>query len=199
MPVPRSLRHLLAALAAGLAPALASAQLAPRPARPAVLGTVSINPLGIPFGVAAAEAERTVGTGGVALGVGAFTTIGGDLFDDEYRYTSAQLKLKYYPAERGLRGFAVGVTAGVAHARDVRQVYAYDPGSGSFTGVQPVRRSATAPTLGAVLDYNFLIGRRQRFLVGLGVGARRVLAGERSREPLGHTIPDGRLQIGFGY
>jgi hypothetical protein len=64
--------------------------------------------------------------------------------------------------------------------------------------------------VGTVLDYNFLLGARQRFLVGLGLGARRVLGSRPAatntsmfdsgyRPGLDQTLFDGRLQIGFGF
>lgn len=180
--------------------------------RPTVRSTASVNLLGIPFGWLAAEGERAVGTHGVAVGAGVFSTLGFGIDDGDYRFTSAQAKLKYYPSENGLRGFSVGVTAGVASARDVVYDGVYDGGavlapattpssstSYQVTKVELRTHARTAPTLGVVLDYNFLVGRRRRFLVGLGVGARRALVSERTRGPLDRALPDGRLQVGFGF
>ena len=62
-----------------------------------------------------------------------------------------------------------------------------------------VTRARTAPTLGATLDYNFLVGRRRNFLVGIGVGVRRPLGVPRSSGPLDHPLFDPRLQVGFGF
>ena len=60
-------------------------------------------------------------------------------------------------------------------------------------------RSEGAPTLGVLLDYNWLIGARRRFLVGTGIGARRVLKDVASDSPLSQVYPDGRLQIGLAF
>jgi hypothetical protein len=167
------------------------------------VSTVATNPVGIPFGVLSGEYERAVGTRGLALGVGGLTTFGrspevlNDGGSDTFR--SLQLKLKYYPAERGLRGFAIGVTAGVAHERELWfGSYAYDA-SGREVWSQRETRARTAPTLGATIDYNFLLGRRQRFLIGLGLGARRPLGVPDGTGPLTRPFIDPRLQIGFGF
>src|SRR4051812_46841989 len=67
---------------------------------------VGLNPLIIPFDLGSAEFE---------VGVAQGTTIGGNVsyidVDDD-RFTSADLKVRYYPGEVVLRGFSVGFTAG---------------------------------------------------------------------------------------
>lgn len=200
-----------------LALCCAAAPLRAQPAaRPAVTQTASINLLGLPLGFASGEYERAVGRNGFALGVGGLATFddrsdGLPYNDDRDRFASAQLKLKYYPAARGLRGFAVGVTGGVVSARGYEFVQTgTDPRYGYPIG-STRRTPVTKPTLGAVLDYNFFIGRQRRFLVGLGIGARRVLGSEhRTGNVNGYpttshsafadpALPDGRLQIGFGF
>jgi hypothetical protein len=176
---------------------------APAPARRVVTQTASVNLLALPFGVASGEYERTVGSG-FAVGVGGLATL--DVIDDDddvyggtydARVSTLQLKLKYYPREEGLRGFAVGITAGLVAASERQRPFVFDPVTQMGRPGAPVRRSVTAPTLGAVLDYNFLLGRRRRFLVGIGVGARRVLGGRDG--VVDATLPDGRLQIGIGF
>jgi hypothetical protein len=191
--------------AAGAQPSAPPLSLAGRP-RPVVTQTAAVNLLALPVGFASGEYERAVGSG-FALGIGGVTSLGfapgndddvyGGSFDE--RLATAQLKLKYYPAENGLRGLAVGLTAGVAHFGRSERTTVFDPATGSYLGAGPAaRRTKTAPTVGAVVDYNFLLGRRRRFLVGVGIGARRAL-GVRDRDPLDATLPDGRLQIGFGF
>jgi hypothetical protein len=60
---------------------------------------------------------------------------------------------------------------------------------------------ATGFTFGAVLDYSWLLGRRERFYVGTGIGAKRVFgldddAGTPDEEyPV--VLPSFRLQTGF--
>lgn len=205
-----SRRH-LAVLALGCAAAPLRAQTA-RPAapRPSVVQTASINLLGLPFGFVSGEYERAVGRNGFAVGVGGLATFLSDgdgndaLLDasgDQFR--SLQAKLKYYPAANGLRGFAVGATAGFVSATGYQFVSTgADPVTGYPLHTTTTHSTISKPTLGAVLDYNFLIGRQRRFLVGVGVGARRVLNRRRSddvRYLLDRSLVDGRLQIGFGF
>lgn len=156
--------------------------------------TVSINPLGLPFGFFSGEYEFSpAGTGGFTLGVGGTYAMGyiQDENDaDEARDAWVEGKVLYYPGEVPLRGFAVGLTVGYHNARN--------DGGGLFDG-GPTVRSEGAPTLGVLLDYNWLIGARRRFLVGTGIGARRVLKDVASDSPLSPVYPDGRLQIGLAF
>ena len=57
------------------------------------------------------------------------------------------------------------------------------------------RESLTAPTLGIILDYNWLLGRSEHFLIGTGVGAKRVLASEteRARADVSRAVLTTRL------
>jgi hypothetical protein len=196
----------------------------PAPARQ----TGARNLPGIPSGLVSGEYERAIGREGFAFGVGGTAAFDvdntGDLFYDDsgtHRYLSLQAKLKYYPSARGLRGFAVGVTVGgvpqrAVGSRLVRLDTVRIPG-GSFPPpvFEPTRRTINNPTVGTVLDYNLFIGPRQRFLVGLGVGARRVLGVTRDRTRIeGHdglgygaeygprsdrALFDGRLHVGSGF
>lgn len=194
---------------AGALPGVVAAQEVPAAAsggarpRPAVGRTFSTNPLALPFGVVSGELEQAIGRRGLAIGLGGLTTFGrepqvlNDGGSDVFR--SLQLKLKYYPREEGLRGFAVGVTAGVAHERELWWGSAQYDGNGRLLWEQRVTRARTAPTVGATLDYNVFLGKQRRFLVGLGVGARRALGVPRGGGPLEDPLIDPRLQIGFGF
>ena len=198
-------------LRSALAAALLSAPAAAQPAavqpvaragapRPLVTQTAAVNLLALPFGAAVAEYERAVGRGfAVAVGgrAGFGNTAPGDGRASEDRRANAQLKLKYYPREEGLRGFAIGVTAGVAYASRPGGSASAPAPDASVSGAG-VRRSVTAPTFGAALDYNFLVGRQRRFLVGVGVGARRAL-GVRREDPLDAATATSRFQLGFGF
>lgn len=184
------------AVAAGAPPAT---QL---PARPRVTRTLSTGPLALPFGVASAEFEQAVGRRGLAVGVGAFTTFTGEpeVANDggSQRFQSLQAKLKYYPREDGLRGFSVGVTGGVAYERELRTRFSGIDANGRETVYSETYAARTAPTIGATVDYNFLLGRQRRFLLGLGFGTRRALGGSRG-DPMGEPLIDGRLQVGLGF
>ena len=95
-------------------------------------------------------------------GVGSYIDV-----DDE-RYTSVDFKLRYYPGEVVLRGFSVGA--------ERRHFFA----TATFAR-WTTRESLDAPTLGVIVDYNWMLGAKRRFLVGTGVGAKRVLASAEER------------------
>ena len=159
--------------------------------------TLSVNPIALPFGLFSAEFERAMASG-FTFGAGGSYFDGEVLDDDEFeggdgRDAWVQAKLKYYPGETALKGFAVGLTLGYQSAEDVVESYAP---SGVVTSATV---SEGAATVGVVLDYNWLIGRRRRFLVGTGIGARRVLKDVNYESPLAQVYPDGRLQIGFAF
>ena len=140
---------------------------------------VGLNPLGIPFEVASLEVEGVI-LPGVTLGASASYNALGDDDDDgqgpgNARYTSGDVKVRYYPSEIALRGFGVGLALGVTGYSKVVDV---DPA----TGFQPRRESVTAPTISVLADYNFLLGARERFVVGTGIGAKRLLASEEDRD-----------------
>jgi hypothetical protein len=211
--VSRSLRSSLTALAlagqalVGLSAraqmASPAAGAAPRPPIRAIGQTVSTDPLAAPFGFVSGEYERAIGRRGLAVGVGGLTSVGrspeapNDGGSDVFR--SLQLKLKYYPRQDGLGGLAVGVTLGVAHERELWYGSSMIDASGREVWLQRVTRSRTAPTLGTTVDYNLFLGRSRRFLVGLGIGARRPLGVRAHSGPLDDPLIDPRVQFGVGF
>jgi hypothetical protein len=153
---------------------------------------LSVNPIALPFGWLSAEYERvaspafTLGLGGAYVNDAAFED---DDFDDA-RDAWIHARVRYFPNERAPRGFSIGLTAGYHSAR----------GRGDFADVTDPLRTEGAPTLGVVLDYDWLLGRRRRFAVGTGIGVRRVLTNvDTDVSPLEQVYPDGRLQIGFAF
>jgi hypothetical protein len=123
---------------------------------------VAINPLGIPFDIASAEVESAVAPGITVGGLGSYTSL------DHDRYTTFDAKVRYYPGEIVLRGFSVGGSVGHTHFTT-----SGTPGSLGYA------------TIGLLVDYNFMLGAAGRFVVGTGVGAKRVLASADKREPFG--------------
>lgn len=191
----------LAALAvASVAPAALRAQETPPPpaaGRPATAGPYRFTLGGSPFlpiaGVVSGEWERAVGARGVSVGVGGLADFSGS----EERFSSLQAKVKYYPNEVTLKGFAIGVTVGVLSAYDRESGFLCD-----FPGCVPIAerdRRDTKPTFGVVLDYNWLVGRQRRLLVGAGIGVRRVLGDVGGDSPLNEVWPDGRLVLGWAF
>jgi hypothetical protein len=85
----------------------------------------------------------------------------------------------------------------IAHADHTRfSRLVFDPGS-----FDPVRAQLETPTLGVLLDYNWAHGSDRRFVVGLGVGAKRILATrtERERLQLDRAYMTGRFVIGLKF
>jgi len=141
---------------------------------------IGFNPLGLPANVFTLELENAVSSGITVGAVGSYID-----FRDS-RYTTADFKVRYYPSEVVLRGFAVGVSAGVTRYSHV---------------VADVRQSLSAPTAGILVDYNWLLGRSERFLIGTGIGAKRVLASESERQRVheDYATVTTRLILGFAF
>lgn len=181
----------LAAALLSLSAGSARAQVpAPRGRVPIPTQTyIGFNPLGLPANVFTLELENAVSSGITVGAVGSYID-----FDDS-RYTTADFKVRYYPSEVVLRGFAVGASAGFTRYSHV--VTESDPTQGSFR----VRESLSAPTAGILLDYNWLLGRSERFVVGTGIGAKRILASEseRQRAHVDYATITTRLILGFAF
>jgi len=142
--------------------------------------SVAINPLAIPFDIVSGEIETGIAQGVTIGALASYTRL------DDDRYTTFDAKFRYYPGEVVLRGFSLGASVGYTHF---------------VTTSTPQRQELDFPTLGIILDYNWLIGRHERFLVGAGVGAKRVLASsdDRDRVALDHAYVTARFVIGFTF
>jgi hypothetical protein len=140
-------------------------------------GFVGLNPLGIPFDIFSIEAEGWLLPGFTVGGSGSYNSVRGDIGAGgrDPRFGSGDVKVRYYPAEIPFRGLAVGLGLGVTRYSSVVQV-------ASPAGLAEDRQHVTAPTISIFGDYNYLIGARQRFIVGTGVGAKRLLASEEERD-----------------
>ena len=151
---------------------------------------IGINPLGIPFDIFTAEGETGVAQG-ITLGA-----LGSHIDVDNDRYSSLDFKFRYYPGEVVLRGFSLGATVGVLGYSKRSEVF-FPNGAGSSTE----RESLNAATLGIIADYNWLLGSQHRFLVGTGLGAKRVLASsdERSRVGLDRAYMTARFTVGIAF
>ena len=176
--IPHSFRAVILALltATVVVPTTARAQDRGAPIYPVPFrAIVGINPLGIPFDIGAFEVEGVI-LPGFSLGAAAsYSALGDDEGEGEGdpRFTSGDVKLRYYPGEVALRGFSVGLGLGVTRYSENR--------SAGTPGVFQ-REAVTAPTISVLADYNFLLGARQRFVVGTGIGAKRLLATEEDRD-----------------
>lgn len=131
---------------------------------------IGINPLGIAFDIASIEIENAIAPGITLGGLGSYTDV------SDSRFTTFDLKVRYYPGEVVLRGFSLGGSVGYTRFSNI-------PDNTPATG--PVRQSLDAPTVGIIADYNWMLGVRRRFVLGTGVGAKRVLASSEDRTRVG--------------
>lgn len=171
------LRRILLSIALCTASPLAAQSSAPQPFRQAL----TINPIGLPFELISAEYER-------ALNPAATFGIGASYFGafDEGDYISGEAKLRYYPNERAIRGFSIGGTIGFARV---------SADADEFTE----EATTTGFTTGVILDYNWLLGRQRRFVVGTGIGAKRIFADDDDFDDLEFAYPTLRLQVGYAF
>jgi hypothetical protein len=167
------LAGVLTLVVAGAVTAAPLAAQAPRANNTAL----SINPLGLPFEWFSAELERKTGR---MVTVGASFSYFGLI--DDVSYLSFDGKVRLYPNEEALRGFSIGISLGLVR---VAEDYSSEPD-----------RSEAAPSVGVVADYNWLLGRTKRFLVGTGVGAKRILGDGDDFNDASFTYPTLRFQVG---
>ena len=59
------------------------------------------------------------------------------------------------------------------------------------------RNSETRPSLGVIVDYNWILGRTRRFVVGTGVGAKRIFGLDDDFIDANVGYPTARFQVGF--
>ena len=179
------LREFLAALVIVCAAHRAAAQgggtLVPIPYRT----YIGINPLGIPFDVGSAEVESAIAPGITLGGLASYTDV------DDDRWLSFDAKVRYYPGEVVLRGFSLGLSVGSLRYSTLRP---------SSFGDQ-VRQVLTAPTVGVITDYNWMLGTERRFIVGTGLGAKRILASrdDRSRVDISRAYVTARFVVGLAF
>jgi hypothetical protein len=186
----RSLLPFALTLVAASAAAQNSPAMSPAAAIPEWRTFVGANPLGIPFDIVSAELETTVAPAATLGFVGSYNDI------NNQRFTSFDGRFKYYPAETAMRGFSVGMSVGWTKFRNDRDTFTCGP-SGCASNSTP--ETLNAGTLGVLVDYNWTQGPSQRFVIGTGVGAKRILASADKREllDLDRAYPTARFVIGL--
>ena len=181
------------ALALGAAPVAAqnSPVMSPAAAIPEWRTFVGANPLGIPFDIVSVEIETTVAPALTLGGVGSYNDI------DTRLFKTLDARLKYYPAEVAMRGFSVGLSGGWTKFGGPELCNSYDPVT--FECTSRSTETLSAGTLGVLVDYNWTQGPSQRFVIGTGVGAKRILAArdERERVDLDRAYVTARFVIGL--
>lgn len=169
----------------------APAATAQQQGQPAYLGLVSINPLGIPFNIFSGELEGAIAQGFTLAGNVSYT----DLGSTDPRFASAEMKGRYYPQEVALSAFSVGLGIGILkYSKGFDEFDAL----GNRTGTRRVAH--TTPTISIGTDYNWLLGAERRFLVGGGVGAKRMLnRGDNDELKVPRAYPTARFTIGLAF
>lgn len=192
-----------------VAPIVVLAALAPQASAqyssiPAYRTLVGLNPLGIPFDIASIEFETLVDRGFTFGASGSYVAVDDDDRGDAgERFTSLDLKARYYPGEVVLRGFAVGLSLGIT--RYSERVFDTDvciPNpSACANGAPSSRESLVTPTLGILVDYNWMLGAERRFVVGTGLGAKRLLKRDSDIPALDppRAYPFARFSIGIAF
>jgi hypothetical protein len=166
---------------ATLAPCLANAQQEP----PGKAAVISIQPLSAMLTVFAGEAEIAMSRS-ATWGVGA-TYWSPAVFGGDFAYLSGDVKFRYYPEGKALQGFSFGGSVGVTHL-------SASDNSTSSTG------SATGPSIGVMLDYNWLLGAQKSFYVGLGLGAKTLFISDKSiADNATVHYPTGRVSVGWAF
>lgn len=145
---------------------------------------ISLNPLGIPFEYISGEYERMIS------GLTSFGLQGSYLNFDDGSYSTVEAKLRFYPNEEWPKGFSVGLAGGITRVtgdqyNDVSQ--------------QPERESETRPTIAVIVDYNWVMGKAQRVIVGAGVGAKRLIGTSGDFLDIDTGYPTARFQIGVKF
>jgi hypothetical protein len=178
---------LVATLAAAPVAAQNSPAMSPAAAIPQWRSFVGANPLGIPFDIVSVELETTVSPAATLGLIGSYNDI------DNTRYSTFDARFKYYPAEVAMRGFSVGASFGWTKFRTPETF------NNGIPSAPAVPATLNAGTLGVLIDYNWAQGPSQRFVIGTGVGAKRILASqdERAKLDLERAYVTARFVIGL--
>jgi hypothetical protein len=150
------------------------------------LSYVAADPIGIAVNITSLELETAVAPGITVGGTVSYSTV------SDQRFTSGDLVARYYPGEIVLKGFSLGLSGGYLKYSDLQCC---------TQGGTSDRESLSAPTIGLSLDYNWMLGGAKRFIVGTGVGAKRVLASQAERDRVGMDLayPTVRFVVGIAF
>jgi hypothetical protein len=166
-----------------------SPQMSPAAAIPQWRSFIGANPLGIPFDIVSIEAETAVSAGGTLGVLASYNDI------QDTRFSTFDARFKYYPGEIAMRGFGIGLSAGYTKFNGFRTPCNIP----ACTSADPPRDNLSAGTLGVLVDFNWAQGPSQRFVVGTGVGAKRILASQAKRDAIGldRAYVTGRFVVGL--
>jgi hypothetical protein len=156
---------------------------------PVQSNVLSINPFGFLFEWYNIEYERAFSsTASWSMGVGHIDI--GDENEDESTYTSADMRLRYYPSAEAPAKFSAGIAVGYSRVTNE------DVGSGGAI----TKDKFDALGVGIDLGYSWLLGRTRQFFIGTGIGAKRLfLLGEEDDDDETFGYPTIRLSIGYAF
>lgn len=161
-----------------LVPGLASAQ---EPNGKAAV--ISIQPISAMLTVYAGEVELAMSRS-ATIGVGA-TYWSPDVIDGTFNYASGDVKIRYYPEGRAFQGFSFGGSVGYTHLGAT---------DNTTTG------SAGGPSIGVMLDYNWLLGVQKAFYIGLGLGGKTLFISDKAvADQATLHYPTIRLSVGWAF
>jgi hypothetical protein len=142
----------------------------------------AINPLGIPFEVVSVEVEQALQS--------AFSIAGNFSYFSPSSYTRSSFEVKgnLYPNEEAPRNFAVGLGVGLVNTRERLTV-----------NDASTLRDKTSPSIAVYVDYNWLLGRGERFYVGSGLGAKRILGDSDAFDKAPFVYGTARFLIGVAF
>jgi hypothetical protein len=147
---------------------------------------LSIQPINAVFTAYSAEYEHSM-TAASSFGVGGtFFDVGDGI--DKVSYKSGDLKLRYYPNGTALMGFSFGGSAGFS------SITGTDGTTGNETTV-------SGPSLGFLLEYQWLMGVQRNVSVALGAGAKVVFVKDTdfSSDNYSARYPTVRVSIGYAF
>ena len=183
------LRHHVAAFALGAMAFAASATpaLAQGPSK-----VVSINPFLPLAGYFQGEFESRI-KDNLAVAVSASHIELDDI------YTNADVKLRLYPQERGLQGFAIATGLGFGRIRN-DNVVDYCLGLPNVDCAPP-KASVSGATFSVEMHYQWLLGKSRNTAVTLGGGAKRYYVDDNKNEydSFQEYVPTLRLTIGYAF
>lgn len=166
----------------------AQAQSAPR-------NVVSVNPVLPLAGSFQGEFERKVRDNLSVAVSGSYI----DFDDDGTRYSNADIKLRLYPNDKALQGFAIASGIGVGSQSEIE----YFACPAVYPGIpcNNKRRRVTGPTFSVEMQYQWLLGSQRRTAVTVGGGAKRYFIDD---SPQGYEVfeqfmPTLRLTIGYAF
>jgi hypothetical protein len=147
---------------------------------------LSIQPISLVLTIVSGEYEQKLGAAS-SWGIGANYWDAGPI-GGSGKYASGEFKLRYYPDGTALRGFSVGASAGYVHLSG---------GNGDTSH----RAALVGPSLGVLLEYQWLLGKTKSFVVALGVGAKAILVNQDKNASGDYTLryPTTRISIGHAF